>query len=106
MARGDHRTPEQLGASLERLTPKDAAEGAVVLDARRPDDLVHRPAVEVLVGEDLQRKCVVDAVLLYRLQRVVPVAGDALVDGEERQLQAVVVPLVEQLEDVREDGGV
>ena len=43
---------------------------------------------------------------LDRLQAVVPVAGDALVDGEEEEVEAVVVPLVERLHDVGQDGGV
>lgn len=103
---GYHRALHQLGAPLEGLAAKDAAEGAVVADASGADDLVHRPAVEVLVGEDLEGQGVVDAILLDRLQRVVPVAGDALVDGQQLQVEAVVVAVVQQLENVGEHGGV
>ena len=103
---GYHRALHQLGAALEGLAAKDAAEGAVVADASGADDLVHRPAVEVLVGEDLEGQGVVDAILLDRLQRVVPVAGDALVDGQQLQVEAVVVAVVQQLENVGEHGGV
>ena len=88
------------------LTAKHPAKGAVVLEADFLDDLVHRPAVELLVGEDRQRQPVLVPVPLDRLETVVPVAGDALVDGDEHQVQAVVEALVQRLHHVGEDRGI
>ena len=45
----------------------------------KPTDLVHGPAVQVVVGEDLEGELVLVPVPLDRLQRVVPIARDALV---------------------------
>ena len=87
--------------AVQRLAPEHPAEGAVVLEPHLGDDLVHGPAVQVLVGEDLQRNLVLVSVPLHGLQTVVPVAGDALVNGQQNQLQLVVVPVAGEL--VRED---
>ena len=91
---------------VERLPPEHAAEGAVVLPADGVHDLVHGSAVELLVGEDRQRQPVLVPVPLDRLETVVPVAGDALVDGDEHQVQAVVEALVQRLHHVGEDRGI
>ena len=55
------------------------------------DNFVHGPPVELLVGEDLERELVLVAVPLDRLQAVVAVPGDALVDGQQEQVEAVVI---------------
>lgn len=93
----------------------------VVLQADLAHDLVHRPAVQVSIGHDHQRDLVLVLVALHRLhaasqhapaplagfphfQRVVAVAGDPLVDGEEEEVEAVVVTQVQQRQHVRQDG--
>jgi len=46
-------------APVQSLPPEDSAEGAVILVADGPHNIVHRPAIELLVRQDLQRdKCI------------------------------------------------
>lgn len=94
---------EQGSAPVEGLAPEDAAEGAVVLVADGVHDVVHGPAIELLVGQDPQREAVLLLIALHGLKGVVPITCDALVDGQQKQVQAVAVPLIERRQDVRED---
>jgi len=93
-------------APVERLPPEDAAVGAVALVADLRDDLVHGPAVEFVVADDGEGQGVLQSVALDGFEAVVAVAFDAFVDGEEDEVEAVVVALVEGFEDRSEDGGV
>ena len=92
--------------AVKSLPTEDAAEGAVVPAADRRHDAVHSPAVEVLVGEYLERDPVLALVPPHRLQGVVSVACDPLVDGEKKQVQSVVVPLVQGLHEIGQHRGV
>jgi hypothetical protein len=111
----------------------------VVLFADCRDDPVHRPAVQVVVAQNLERELVLLLVPLDRLERgkvdfrtlsaegspswpdeaaqargrsntdlerVVSVAGDALVDRQQKEVQAVRVAVVEDLHDMCEHGRV
>ena len=97
---------EQSSPAIQSLATENAAEGAVVPAADRGHDAVHRPAVEVLVREDLQRDPVLTLVPPNRLQGVVSIPGDPLVDGEQEQVQSVVVTLVQCLHEVGQHRGV
>ncbi len=59
-----------------------------------------------LVGHDAQRDVVLLLVTLNRLERVVTVPRDPLVDREQHEIEPVVVFLVEEFEHVREHGRV
>ena len=59
--------PQLRSSSVERLPPEHSAKGAVVLLAYLVDNLVHRPAIELVVGENLEREAVFNLVLLDRL---------------------------------------
>ena len=67
VARDDMVDAERRRTAIERLAPKDAAEGAVVLAPDLRDDGVHRPAIEHVVAEDLEREAVLHLVALHRL---------------------------------------
>lgn len=79
-----------------QYAPEHAAERAVVLGADLPHDGVHRPAVELLVRQHLQRDAVRRLVALDRLQRVVAVPRDALVDRQQEEVEAVAVRFVDR----------
>ena len=79
VARHDLIDPELHGAPVQRLSPEDSAEGAVVLETNLGHDLVHRPAVQILVRQDLERYSILVSVPLHCLQRVVSVAGNSFV---------------------------
>lgn len=93
-------------APVQRLPPEDAAVGAVALFADLCHDLVHGPAVELVVADDGEGEGVLQSVAFDAFEAVVAVAFDAFVDGEQDEVEAVVVALVEGLEDRGEDGGV
>lgn len=93
---------EEGGAAVEGLATEDAAEGAVVFEADEGDDLIHGPAVEVLVGDNLEGEPELDVVPLYGVEGVVAVPGDALVDGQEEEVEAVVVDAVQPRQHVRQ----
>jgi hypothetical protein len=46
------------GAAVERLPAEDTTERAVVFLSDGRDDAVHRPSVELVIGEDLERHVV------------------------------------------------
>lgn len=91
---------ERRRAAVERLAPEHAAERAVVLPADACDDIVHRPAVQVLVPKHGEREPVLLLVPLHRLEAVVAVSGDALVNTQQKQVDPIVVALIERLEHV------
>lgn len=95
----------------------------VVLQADLSHNLVHGPAIQVPVRHDHERDLVLVLVALHslhatgqqaraapagsaHLKRVVTVAGDPLIHGEEEEVQAVVVPQVQQCEYVCQHGRV
>ncbi len=49
---------ERSSTAVQRLPPEDPAKRAVVLLSDRRDDPVHRPSVQLVVGEDLERHVV------------------------------------------------
>ena len=55
------------GTAVEGLSAKDAAEGAVVFLSDGGDDAVHRPSVELVIGEDLEWHVVLLLVPLHGL---------------------------------------
>ena len=91
--------PKACGAPVKCLPPEYPAVGAISLFANLRHHLVHGPAVEFVVAEDLKRHVVLDGVSLDSLEAVVAVAVDAFVDGEEGEVEPVVVALVEGFED-------
>ena len=93
-------------STIQSLSTKHPAERAVVSEADGRHDAVHGPAVEVLVGEDLQRDPVLTLVPPDGLEGVVSVTSDPLVDGEQEKVQPVVVALVEDLHEVGQHRGV
>ncbi len=95
--------PDQVRAPVERLPPEHTAKRAVVLRADRLHNIIHGPTVEVFVREHVERNAVRLLVALDRVERVVSVARDALVDRQQTQVEAVVIPLVQQCDDVGED---
>ena len=97
---------EQHATAIERLASKNAAKCAIVLTAHLFDDLVHSPPVQLFVGDHLERKVVAELIALDTLERVVTVAGDAFVNREQDQLDAIVVTFVELLEHIGEHGRV
>jgi hypothetical protein len=94
--RGDAVSACERRAAVQRLPPEDAAEGAVVAQTRRVDDLVHGPAIQLLVGGNDEGEAAGVAVGAHRVQRVVAVASDALVDGQQLQPQAVVMAAIQE----------
>lgn len=103
---GHARGLEQVGAPVQGLAAENAAEGAVVAGANLPDNLVHGPAVQLLVGHDGEGDAVLRLIALDGVQGVVAVAADALVHGQQQEVQAVVVPGVQQGQHMRQYGGV
>ncbi|KAL1843217.1 hypothetical protein VTK73DRAFT_2887 [Phialemonium thermophilum] len=97
---------QRLRAPVQRLAAEHAAVGAVALLAHRLHDLVHGPSVQLVVADDPEGHVVLHRVALHGLERVVSVALDSFVDAEEHEIQAVLVALVERLEDRREHGGI
>lgn len=97
---------QESSASIKCLATEDAAESAIVFETDNINDLVHSPSVEVLVRDDFERESVLNLVAMNGLERVVAVAGDSLVDGEEEEMEAVIVVAVEFGENVSEDGGI
>ena len=97
MTRNDMSDAQPLCAAIQRLSSKDATIGTIALLADLLDHLIHRPAVQVIIADDLQRQAVLDRVPLHRLQTVVPIALDALVNAEQHQFESVIVPLVQRL---------
>lgn len=94
------------GPPVQGLPSKHPAEGAVVLPPHLSHNFVHGPAVQFFIGEDLQGDVVLISVPLDGFQAVVAVPGDALVDGQKDELEAVVEAGVEGLHDVGQDGRV
>jgi hypothetical protein len=97
---------QEHSATIERLSPKHATEGAVVFAAHLFDNLVHGPAVQLLISDHFERQIVVELVAFDTLERVVAVTGDAFVNGEQDELDAVVMSFVELLEHIGEHGRV
>ena len=69
------------------------------------DILTHPSNICESYSRALDQGCLVP-VPLDRLEAVVPVAGDALVDGDEHHVQAVVEALVQGLHHVGQHRGV
>jgi len=97
---------QESSSSIKSLATEDATESAVVFEANNVNDLVHGPSVQVLVGNNLKRELVLKVVSMNGLERVIAVAGDSLVDGQEEEMEAVIVKAVEFGEDVGKDGGI
>lgn len=97
---------QESSTSIKGLATEDAAESAVVFEANDVNDLVHGPSVQVLVGNHLERELVLKVVPMNGLERVITVAGDSLVDGQEEEIEAVIMEAVEFGEDVGKDGGI
>jgi hypothetical protein len=94
------------GTSIQCLSPEDPTEGTVIRQPNDFDDLIHAPAIQLLVAEYGEWEFVRLLVVLDGLEGVVPVARDSLIDGEEVELESVIVLPIEVREDVRQDGGV
>lgn len=56
------------GASVQGLPPEHSTKGAVVLCPDLLDDLIHGPAIQLLVGHHLQRNLVLLLIALDCLQ--------------------------------------
>lgn len=97
---------QESSTSIKGLATEDATESAVVFEANDVNDLVHGPSVQVLVGNHLERELVLKVIPMNGLERVVAVAGDSLVDGQEEEMEAVIVEAVEFREDIGKDGGI
>ena len=79
------------GAPVQRLASEHPAEGTVVLETHLGHDLVHGPAVQVLIGQDLQRDLILVSVPLDCLQTIIAVASDSFINGQQYQLQLVIL---------------
>lgn len=85
-------------ASVQGLAAEHAAVGAVPLLAHLLDDLVHGPAVQLCVPQDSQGHVVLLRVPLDRLQTIISISFDALVDRQQHEVEPIVVALVQRLE--------
>ena len=68
MARHYLVDPQLHGAPVQGLAPEHAAEGAVVLEPDLGHNLVHGPAIEILIGENFERDSILVSVSLHRFQ--------------------------------------
>lgn len=100
------RDAKSRSTTIEGLPSKHTTVRAIPLLANLRHHLVHAPSVQLAVAHDTQLHPVLDRIALHRLERVVAVARDALVDREEHKFDAVVVPRIECFEDGGEHGGV
>lgn len=76
-------------AMSPHLTPEHAAECAVILRPYLLHNLIHGPAIQVLVRTNGQRDSVLLLIALDSLQGVVSVTLDALVNRQEKEVQPV-----------------
>lgn len=88
-------------SSVQSLPAEDAAVRAVPLLAHLLDHLIHGPAIQLRIPQDRQRHVVLLCVPLDRLQAVVSVPFDALVDRQQYKVKPVVIALVQRFEDRR-----
>jgi hypothetical protein len=68
VARYDVVHAERDGAAVQRLPPEYATESAVVLLSDSGDHPVHRPSVQLRVGDDFERHVVLFLIALDRLR--------------------------------------
>ena len=103
MAGDDVPDAEHLGTAVEGLAAEDAAVGTVALLPDGLDDLVHGPAVELVVADNPERQAVLRRVSPHCLEGVISVALDALVYAQENEVEAIPVPVIQGLEDGGQD---
>ncbi|OSS54061.1 hypothetical protein B5807_01135 [Epicoccum nigrum] len=84
--------------TVQRLSPEHSAIRAVPLLAHLLHHLVHSPPIQLRIPQDRQRHVVLLRVPLDRLQTIVSVPFDALVDRQQHEIQPVVVALVQCFE--------
>lgn len=67
------------GSPVQRLSSENSTESAIVLQSDLLHYGIHSPAIQLLIGHNLQRQLILLLVPLHRLQGVVTVTCDALV---------------------------
>lgn len=90
--------------SVEGLTSKYSTVGAIAFLPYLSHNLIHCPAVELVISHDLKRHAILGCIPLHRLEAVISIALDALVDGEKDKIQAIVVSFIQSLQDRGENG--
>jgi hypothetical protein len=80
------------------LTPEDATIRAVAFLAYLLHNLIHGPSIQLIVSEDSQVHAILLGVSFHRLQTVVTVALDALIDGKQYEVETIVISLVQRLQ--------
>lgn len=100
----DHMpNPQPTRTPIQRLPPKHAAISAIPLLPHLLDNLIHCPAIQLGVAQNRKLHTILLCIPLYRLETVVAVALDALVDTQQYQVETIVVPLVEGFENRGQD---
>ena len=106
MPRHDMLDAQPRRAAIQRLATKHPAICTIPLLPHLRDDLVHRPAVQLIVADNLKLHPILHRVALHGLEAVIAVALDPLVDAEQDEIQAVVMSGIECLEHGCENGAV
>lgn len=78
----------------------------VILEPDFLNNLVHAPAVQVVVADDFERQSVLLLIPFDGLERVVTVSRNALINRQQEKIQAIVVLLVQFLHHIRQHGRV
>mmetsp|Transcript_6508 Transcript_6508/g.18718 ORF Transcript_6508/g.18718 Transcript_6508/m.18718 type:complete len:265 (+) Transcript_6508:309-1103(+) len=91
---------------IQSLSPQHTTVRAIILGADLPHDVVHRPPVQLLVGDHRERYAILDLILLHRGQRVISVATDPLVYRQQEKVPPRIVSPVESGQHVCKYGGV
>lgn len=99
----DYMLDAQLGrSSVQRLATEYTTIRARIPDTCGLHYLVHRPVVQIPIGEYLQGQIVLLLVSLDRSQRVVPVPDNTFVDAQKHNADAIFVSLIQELQNVRQ----
>lgn len=106
MACNDVLDAQTGSTTIESLPSEDTAVSAVALLPDLGDDLVHCPAVELVVADYGEWHVILDCISLHGLKGVISITFYAFVDGEEEEIEAIVVAFIEGFEDGGQDGGV
>jgi hypothetical protein len=95
-----HHVPhaQPRGPAIQRLPSEHAAVCAVALLAHLLYDLVHSPAIQLSISQYRQVHLVLLRISLDRLQAIISVTLDALVDGQQYEVETIIISLVQCLE--------
>ena len=73
------------------LSSKYTTKRAIVLSTYLLDNVIHRPTIEVFVGDNLQRKTIDFSISFDCLQRVIPVASNPLINRQQEEVKSIAV---------------